>query len=217
MVSSARAPRVTRPRAKRVAPPPKPIRSDASAPPACEAAQLAFVIMTRLKVSVWSQALERLAAEPDAARLVLLDDRQFDVLHANAHLLVHLSTSPAVTVVACPVCGEVGLHGGRAAPPKACYFTMRCPGRLVKAGQREAALPKAPAESPSTASSPEPAGTEPSAPSADRDQELEADEDETPAYDTEPPMVFDDRVGEEPATSDASYGAWDVPADDYGL
>jgi len=113
------------------------IRHDPDAPPPCQAAQIAFTMMRRAKVSSWRQLLERLEESPTAAGLVWLTDEQQAIIDAYAHLLPYLSKSEAtVTVVACTGCGEYGLHDKRAASSR-CYFTRGCDGKLSRAALNE--------------------------------------------------------------------------------
>lgn len=96
--------------------------------------------MRRLKVSTWQQVLSRLANEPEARALLVLSAERVQLLREHAFTLPYLSVDPVVTVIACTVCGEVGLHDKRPAPTK-CYLTLRCAGQLVRAGTVEARRP----------------------------------------------------------------------------
>lgn len=107
------------------------VRHSADAPEVCQAAQIAMVIMKRLRVSNWEGVVER-ARVSDVREKVTLTAEQQELIDTHRNVLPYLQTSPTVTVVCCTVCGRFGFYDKRN-PGKACLFTHRCPGVLVKA------------------------------------------------------------------------------------
>ena len=129
MVRAAKAPK-----------PVEPIRHDDTAPAAAQAAQIALLVMKRVRCQTWKAVID-LAAETDIRTKVFLSTTQQALLDQYADILPYLSTSPLVTVVACPACGRFGLQDRRS-PGAKCIFTTRCEGKLVKASSTPKPKPK---------------------------------------------------------------------------
>lgn len=114
---------------------PEPLRHDVTAPEPVQAAQIALLVMKKTKCQTWKGVIEK-SQEMDIREKVWLQPEQQDLIDRYAALLPFLSTSPLVTVVACPVCGSFGLHDKRP-PGTKCIFTIRCEGKPVKASSVE--------------------------------------------------------------------------------
>lgn len=202
------AARPARPRAKK---PPGPIRHNEQVPKPCQAAQIAVVMMKRLRVSTWQYLIRELADRPDAAALVALTPRQQELLREYDHLLPYLTATSGsgVTVVACPVCGEYALHGTKG-QSSGCYLTLACPGKLVRASMSEQrARPETETAPPMAAPEPEPsraAGVE----RPEITQPAWAGDDLFEPDDEEPIASEDERRGEAQPQDDTVR---DVPAE----
>lgn len=124
--------------------PADPIRHDDRAPGPAQAAQIALQVMKKLGCQTWKGVVE-LAGTTDVRTRVFLSPEQQSIIDEYANVLPYLSTSPLVTVVACPVCGRYGLQDKRS-PGTKCIFTARCEGKPVKASsappRRAAAAPE---------------------------------------------------------------------------
>jgi hypothetical protein len=126
--------------------PAEPIRHDTFAPAPVQAAQIAILVIKKVKCQTWKAVIE-LSATTDIREHVVLSAEQQALIDEYRDVLPYLSTSPLVTVIACTACNHYGLQDKRAAGAK-CIFTFRCEGKLVKASSAAPRRPKAmPAES----------------------------------------------------------------------
>lgn len=120
------------------------IRHDPSKPDVVQAAQIAMLVMKKLRVNQWRDVVE-LAATTDVRERVQLTPEQQSLLDANMNVLPHLMVKPITTVFACDTCGLYGL-AGKGAVGKKCSLTLHCPGALHKASSAAPRAPKAEAE-----------------------------------------------------------------------
>lgn len=120
--------------------PPKTFQHSVDAPEPCQAAQVAQLVMRRLKVGTWGQVVE-LATREDIRVLVRLTPEQQALLDRYSFILPFLRVKPTITVAACAACGRYGFTGPGSLPTR-CYFTHRCDGKLVRARSTAAAAAK---------------------------------------------------------------------------
>ncbi|WP_433673906.1 hypothetical protein [Microbacterium gorillae] len=130
--------------------PPEPIRHDESVPGPAQAAQIALLVMKKVGCQTWKDVVEK-ASNTDLRTKVILSPEQQALIDEYADIIPYLSTSPLVTVVACPLCGRYGLQDRRSAGSR-CIFTMRCPGKPVKGSSTPKAQTRTKAEPPDDSS-----------------------------------------------------------------
>lgn len=109
-------------------------------PAVCQAAQIALLIMKKLKVSTWKDMVDK-AAETDLREHVILTRDQQALIDEYAHVVPYLRAKPVTTIIACTGCGLYGI-AGPASVGKRCPFRLHCEGQVVKAPATAPRRPK---------------------------------------------------------------------------
>lgn len=112
---------------------PTPVRHNADAPAAAQAAQVAFAVMALAKKPTWSEVV----SDPASTTHIRLTPVQQQLLEEHRGILPYLSRGGRAgtlrTVIACGTCNGVGFTAGAGAAPARCPFTLGCAGTTHKA------------------------------------------------------------------------------------